>query len=90
MKIAIQDKVYKVTFGATSFVSKNSMRVLRNADSLNVESLTVIAKDVYDALTAISSYLLEKEKQYAKENLQIWVESVELIALIHDLEGDNK
>ena len=86
MKISIQNKVYKITFGATSFVEKQSMKTLKNVDHFGLDVVTVIAKDVYSALDYTSKYLLALEKKYKKENLLVWVESVELLNVIDDIE----
>ena len=87
MKTKMQKKVYKITYGSTPIEKDARKKLIPNSDMSNIDSVKVVGTDVYDALTKAEKYTLAIEKRYLQEDdEQVFVESVELVTWIDDLE----
>ena len=85
MNVNIQSKLYKIVYGITVFEEDSRKKPLKNVDSLNMDSINIIATHAYEALEKAENITLQKEKKYLKDSMQLFVQSVEYIDSIDTL-----
>jgi len=74
-------KLFEVTLGSYE-TPQDKRKKFEISESYNIESFTVVSTDAYGALADAGEYILQKEKEYNKESLELFVQEVKFISVI--------